>query len=398
MGNSNSIKTATIEEDKATIIRIIDSIKKQQLDRKNPDDKDIKTIRDLAAKYPNNPEFVKLLRMAENSFSKAQETAAQKLFNSPNNISHSYTKEEYSDLLQKENNYFDSEKTQKRHEFINKIMSGSHINDDDKSGNSISSEQFIHFIQDISSNEEKAKAREASELFSYDLSKLKEKEASGNTLSKEENLRKEQIFERMEKHAQELLYESSFKNHQKTYAEANNKDPQETTIEEVVKASGNKIIDEVIEIYPKLKETFKGIEETLVALLFHNPEAIHKHHNNLEQLKAEADKSYQYQKEYEKERSKQLKVKEADKSSTIITAKKEEKIDKTSETKHYENIDSTRIKAKSKDSSLLAALKANKSINPKLPEPSSKYIRPDATPSHFRPPKSSSKQSGFSRD
>lgn len=317
--DKNQKKPTTVE-----IIRnIITAIKQNISNKIMPNPGDISKIRDLAAKYPNDGNLQDLLAKAEELFIKAQEIADQELQNSQNTSIKAYSPEEYQELLRKENEYFNDSKTQARHNLIDKTIAGSRINDADQTGNSITSQEFTNFINDISTQETRDTRQQACELLSYDAVRLKEKRESGIELNELDKARETQVHQRVEKVVQEELYDARFQQHKIDYARENGKEIDKISIEEVVKAKGNQIIDEVVEIVPKIKQAFHGVEEKLAALVFHNPSAIGEHHNDIERLRAEADIAHQQQKIYEE-------------------AKKQERKDKIiekTETKQVENLD-----------------------------------------------------------
>lgn len=301
------------------IRNIIISIKQDISNKKMPNPGDINNIRDLAAKYPNDGNLQDLLAKAEELFIKAQEAAEQELQNSQKTTISAYSPQEYQELLKNENEYFNDAKTKARHELIDRTMAGSRINDADPTGNSITSKEFTDFISDISAEETRDKRQKACELLSHDSGRLKEKRESGIELSETEKARETQVHQRVEKIVQEELYDAKFQQHKMDYARENNKDIDLISIEEIVREKGNQIIDEVVEIIPKIKEAFHGIEEKLAALLFHNPTAIGEHHHDLEKLKEKAEIAHQQQKIYEETKKGERKEKVEEKTETKET-------------------------------------------------------------------------------
>jgi hypothetical protein len=291
------------EQDTIAIKSHLASIKQCLNDKKAPSPNDLALIRQIAAQYPNDPEFQLLLEVAMNVYLDAEETARLNS-NSPNNFFNPYSKEQYQQLLEKENDYFNSAKARERHEIINMILNGARIDDNDLSGKSITSKKAAAFFNDVSSDATKIERQEASELLAFDAKKLKEKHESGIKLTSEEKARESQVNNRVDKIIQEELCDARLNHHKAMHAAEVGKRIEDISIEELVKARGNKILDEVVTIFPKIKEAFIGMEHKLAALIFHNPKAIHAHHNNLSQLKIEAETAFERQKEYENKKAK----------------------------------------------------------------------------------------------
>ena len=305
--------------DKAELRNAIASIKQAVSDKKMPSSDDLGKIRELAAKYSGDPEFANLLASAEKAFKMAEEVASQELYNSQRGGKSSYTPEQYKNLLKKENAYFNDAKTQERHNLIDKMAAGGRINDNDPSGQSITTKEFTNFINDNSSEDTKTKRQEASELLAHDAGKFKEKQEASIPLTPLEEERKQQVHERIEKVTQEEIYEAIFQKHKRLHAIENQLELATLTTEEVIKARGNSIIEEVAEVYPKIKQAFKGSEEKLAALMFHNPKALHEHHDNIKQLQIEAEKAHQQQKQFERTKEAEN-IKEARKEQVAVVA------------------------------------------------------------------------------
>ena len=291
------------EQDTIAIKSHLASIKQCLNDKKAPSPNDLALIRQIAAQYPNDPEFQLLLEVAMNVYLDAEETARLNS-NFPNNFFNPYSKEQYQQLLEKENDYFNSARARERHEIINMILNGARIDDNDPSGKSITSKKAAAFFNDISSDATRIERQEASELLAFDAKKLKEKHESGIKLSAEEKARESQVNNRVDKIIQEELCDARLNHHKAMHAAEVGKKIEDVSIEELVKARGNKILDEVVTLFPKIKEAFIGMEHKLAALIFHNPKAIFAHHNNLSQLKIEAEVAFEIQKEYENKKIK----------------------------------------------------------------------------------------------
>lgn len=299
----NESREESVKKAKVTLENIIEVIKDCIRKGKLPPQALISRAKELALLYPELASLKEeILQLNEKAI---QEAVAYKLFNSLEGKINPYSSEQYLKLLKRENDYFNNIETQERHQLMHMMMTGARIDDDDPSGRSITTKKAIEFFDDISSDAIRIERQEASELLAHDAKRFKEKRRDGIPLTQPEQIREKQVHKRVEKVVQEELYDAHFQKHKAMHAAEVGKRVEEVTTEEVVRARGNRIIEDVVSIFPKIKEAFKGIEDRLAALVFHNPQAIHEHHDNIEQLKVEAEIAHQRQQAFEQEKKEQ---------------------------------------------------------------------------------------------
>jgi len=276
------------------------------------------------------------------------------------------------------------------------MASGARIDDNDISGKSLTFKEYTGFIADISSAQSKAERQESSELLAYDSKRLKEKRESGSELTNLEQEREKQVADRVEKITLENLHEAKFDKHKLIYAAETKKRVEDVSIEEVVRAKGNAIIEEAMEVYPKIKQAFHGMEDKLASLVFHNPKAIHEHHENIDQLKIEAEKAHQRQKEYEKVKeaeNQKAQTKEEVKTISTVTNREAQTAEKSTSVETVrdkiiaekaaanDKVTSSKLEMmKAKKASTIQKLEAIKASAPVEDVKSSLSVKPNVTP------------------
>lgn len=285
-------------KDREKMERALASIKSSLDNKRSPSINDLATIKFLAAKNPGNDELKQLAEAAETTFLSAQ-TAA-----STGNVEHLmsttsiYSEEEYKNLLRKEREYFNDPENQKIFKFIDKIDSGARIDDNDPTGESLTTKEFVEIISKVTDEKEKKKRKEVGELPAHECKKFDQKRQAKKPLTMEEVERECEIREANLIRLHQELFEAKYKHHRHNIAQEEERESVDISIEYVVHKKGNIIIDDVKQTHAKITEKLTTVE--LAALLFHNPEAFHRHHDDVDRLRDAAVSATQTHVDFEK--------------------------------------------------------------------------------------------------